>query len=326
MEVNNLLNINIDLIKEYEKNLDPRFPEQNKIPAKVLGFGEISTVLEIGENVEDKKFAYKRMPLFKNQNEIDDYEVLFNEYHEILREIGISAPNYSTLHFVENNRYIFYGIQEKVESNAVGNRVLNYLSEKEIHLLVIAILNSLKKVFEFNRKNSGKLEIGIDSQISNWALKSFNAEKPRITEDIELIYFDTNTPLVKKAGKEQLNPELFLRSAPSFLVWFIRKFFLKDVMERYYDFRLVIIDILANFYKEQRAEIIPSVLATVNKYIENELADFNINPITIKEVKSYYNEDAFIWRFYLSARKIDRLIHMLLHKDYPYILPSKIKR
>lgn len=314
------------MTKEFEKNLDPRFPEKNKIPARVLGYGEISTVLEIGDKDDDKKLAYKRMPLFNNQVEIDDYEILFKEYHQILDEIGIKSPKYRTLHFVENSRYIFYGIQEKVEYHTVGNRILSYANDQEIHVLVILILKSLKKVFDFNRRNKGKLEIGIDSQISNWSLKGFDYENPKITNEMELIYFDTNTPLIKKEGKEQLNPELFLRSAPSFLIWIIRKLFLKDVMERYYDFRLVIIDILANFYKEQKAEVIPSLVGTVNSYIEEELQEFNIKSITIKEVKSYYREDAFIWRFYLSARKFDRILHRLARKNYPYILPDNIKR
>ena len=52
-------------------------------------------------------------------------------------------------------------------------------------------------------------------------------------------------------GVEQLDPELFLRSAPSFLVWLLRLLFLKDVVDRYYDFHLVAVDLIANFYKEQ---------------------------------------------------------------------------
>jgi hypothetical protein len=44
-------------------------------------------------------------------------------------------------------------------------------------------------------------------------------------QEIELIYFDTSNPLMQKGGQEQLDPELFLRNAPSFLVWIIRLLF-----------------------------------------------------------------------------------------------------
>jgi hypothetical protein len=43
-------------------------------------------------------------------------------------------------------------------------------------------------------------------------------------------------------------------------------------------------------------------------------------------VWAYYREDARIWRLYLAFKKVDRFLHRLLGKDYPYILPDKIKR
>jgi hypothetical protein len=42
-------------------------------------------------------------------------------------------------------------------------------------------------------------------------------------------------------------------------MWIIRLLFLKDVMSRYYDPRQVTIDLIANFYREQRADLVPSL-------------------------------------------------------------------
>ena len=115
---------------------------------------------------------------------------------------------------------------------------------------------------------------------------------------------------MRKDGVEQLNPELFLRSTPSFLVWLIRLFFLEGVMTRYYDFRKVTIDLIANFYKEQRPEFIPMLIATANSFFAGEDAQSGIAPLTEKEIISYYKEDAMIWRVYLAFRKIDRFLHL----------------
>jgi hypothetical protein len=126
---------------------------------------------------------------------------------------------------------------------------------------------------------------------------------------------------------EQLNPELFLRSAPSFLAWLLRALFLSDVVNRYYDFRRVVIDLVANFHKEQRPDLVPDVIAAVNGFFAQETSDWSVQPITEQEVRSYYREDAFIWRFYLAARKVDRFLRTrLLGREYPYILPGKIQR
>ena len=151
-------------------------------------------------------------------------------------------------------------------------------------------------------------------------------EENEIPNRIELVYFDTSSPLLRKNGKELLDSELFLRSAPSFLVWIIRLFFLKDVMNRYYEFRKVAVDLIANFYKEQRPELIPEIVDTVNDFFFEEIREKGLDPITVKEVRAYYREDAWIWGIYLTFRKMDRFLHRLFGKDYPYILPDKITR
>ena len=179
--------------------------------------------------------------------------------------------------------------------------------------------------FDFNRRHKGELEVGFDGQISNWAIVNFS-ETQELDDQIELIYLDTSTPFVRQNGAEQLNPELFLRSAPSFLVWILRLLFLEDVMTRYYDRRQVAVDLVANFYKEQRADLVPGLVGTVNEFFSAEVQRGDFKPITVKEIKSYYREDAWIWRLYLAFRKVDRSLHRLVGKDYPYVLPGKIKR
>jgi len=128
-------------------------------------------------------------------------------------------------------------------------------------------------------------------------------------------------------GVEQLDTELFLRSAPSFLVWILRLLFLKDVVNRYYDFHRVAVDLVANLYKEHRADLIPDAIHVVNDFFASEARDLNIAPLTEKEVRDYYQEDAQIWSLYFTMRKMDRFLRTrVLRGEYPYILPEKIVR
>jgi hypothetical protein len=320
--------INFELLKKLEKELNPAEPENCSIPTKVLGYGEISTVIEIGTE-EDRNQAYKRMPMFKNIEESDNYLVLYKEYLEILSErIALNLVPSDIVMLPDESKGIVTGYitQEKLPSESIGHKAIHFLSPEHIQKLVLTVLIELKKVFEFNNKNNGTLELGIDGQISNWAIKNFDPKTIEQSENFELLYLDTSTPLIQKDGIEQLNPELFLRSAPSFLVWIIRWLFLEDVITRYYDFRKVVIDLIANFYKEQREDLIPGLLEIVNKFFDDEIQNESFKSITEKEVKSYYREDAWIWRIYLAFRKVDRFLHKLLGKHYPYILPEKIKR
>jgi len=98
-------------------------------------------------------------------------------------------------------------------------------------------------------------------------------------------------------------------------------------MTRYYDFHLVAVDVIANFYKEQRPDLIPELVDSVNRFFAAEAKELGMAPVTQKEVRSYYKQDAMIWRIYLNLRKLDRFLYTrILHKPYVYILPGKIKR
>ena len=81
-----------------------------------------------------------------------------------------------------------------------------------------------------------------------------------MSQDATLLYLDTSTPILRLNGVEQLNAELFLRSAPPYLAWILRLLFLQEVVTRYYDARKVTIDLIANFYKEQRPELVPELV------------------------------------------------------------------
>lgn len=317
--------IDAGLLQRFEAGLDPLHPHLSKIPAKIIGYGEMSTIFVISHPGQES-IAYKRMPIFRSPDEMENYERLFAEYSAELRNIGINIPESAAARVIpaEGNSVI-YNAQDRLPSASIGNALIQKLDENSVRLLFLCVLRDLKKVFTSNRERP-TLTFGIDGQISNWAIKDYQEGKP-VTKKTELFYIDTGTPLIRKDGIEQLNPELFLRSTPSFLVWLIRLFFLEDVMTRYYDFRKVTIDLIANFYKEQRPEFIPMLIETANSFFTGEKAQSDIAPLTEKEIVSYYKEDATIWRVYLAFRKIDRFLHLkILRKPYVYILPGKIKR
>lgn len=83
------LNIDRDLLKKFETGLDPRHPENGDVPARVIGYGEISTVLEFGAESRNN-LAYKRVPIFQNEEEVERYEALYKDYIQTMCDrIGI---------------------------------------------------------------------------------------------------------------------------------------------------------------------------------------------------------------------------------------------
>ncbi len=319
--------IDLTLLGEFEQGLNVRWPEKSRIPARVLGYGEISTVLEI-QAPHAQGWAYKRMSMFRSEAEALQYEALYHEYVGVLQnQIGIQVvPGELVRLRPQPGKVVVYIAQEKLPSESIGHRAIRYLSVSDVRQLVQAALLETKKVFDFNRAHAGELEVGFDGQISNWAIAGFDATARQLPGEIKVAYLDTSTPLLRTGGQEQLNAELFLRSAPFFLVWLLRLLYLEEVLTRYYDLRRVALDLVANFYKEQRADLVPALIDLVNTSFAAEVRAGTFQPWTAQEIAAYYKQDAQLWSVYLAARKADRFLHRLIGQAYPYILPEKIVR
>jgi len=316
-----------DLLQEFERGLDLLNPQASRIPCRVLGYGEISTVFEIQQQGLDG-LAFKRMGCFETLDELQPYVDTYLTYNRVLEsEVGLHLPPYGYALFVcESGRPVFYIIQQRLQPGSIGNNLLHQLDPPAVTGLFRSVLLELHKVWAYNQAHPD-CQVGIDGQISNWAAADFDPGRPDLGDGDSLLYIDTSTPLIRLGGVEQLNPELFLRSAPPYLVWVLRLLFVKDVMTRYYDPRKVTIDLLANFYKEQRPELIPDLVAAANAYFSSQGESLALEPITEKEVSDYYREDEVIWSLYLSFRRFDRFLRVkVLHRPYPYILPGKVKR
>lgn len=301
------MKINHELIHQFEKQLDPLNLQSSEIKARLIGFGEISSIFELEEQAG---IVFKRLPMFQNRTQAEDYLDKYHRYCHLLKQAGIVLPPDNSV-IVEKSLQltVLYFAQQKFEPGCIGNKLIHSLPENEIRVLVNKVLVAIYGVWEFNKNNPGN-EIAIDSQISNWVW---------LKDSDELFYIDTTTPLFRINGVEQLNPELLLTSAPSFGRAIIRKFFLKDVMNRYYDEKSVNIDLVANLYKEQKPELISLFLEEVNHFSET--------PLTEKEIADYYKEDKFIWQLFLALRKIDRWLYRYVYrKQYQFILPEKIER
>ena len=319
--------IDFDLLQEFETNLDPQFPEDGHIPCRVLGYGEISTVFELkAESMEG--LAFKRMSIFETQEELDKYIHAYQEYNHLLEEkIGIGLPPHG--HAIVRNpsgRPIFYIIQFKLPAHTIGNNAIHLLNRQGVSILFERVLQELLKLWSFNRRQTEYM-VSLDGQISNWVIEGFDPDTPELDEDKPLSYVDTSTPLYLVNGVEQFDPELVLRTTPRLLAVIIRQFFLEDVMTRYYDPRKVVIDILANFYKEQRADLIPELVFAANSFFADQGKELDIEPIEEQEISAYYREDAFIWSFLSTTRRFDRFLNLkIFRREYPYILPGKVIR
>lgn len=89
----------------------------------------------------------------------------------------------------------------------------------------------------------------------------------------------------------------------------------------------MIIDLVANFLKEQKSELVPGLVELVNTFFPTEVAGTGLTPITMKEIEEYYKDDASTWKLYLRVRKAHRFIKTkILRGYYAFILPDQVER
>ena len=301
------------LLHKFEEGLNPQRLEDSSVPADIIGYGEISTIFQIQGYPQT---AFKRLPLFSDRASAERYVALFNEYCGLLTRAGLRLPGQETLIVsIPGRPTVLYIAQEMLPAEWFGHHLLHRLENKEIKNLLEGIVTETAKVWDLNRSCGPGIQVALDGQISNWVRLEGNDEP-------YLMYIDTGTPLFRREGVEQLDAELFLKSAPGFLRWILRLFFVKDVFNRYYDLRQVFIDIAANLFKEQRPDLIPMTLDVINRHLSEDR-----DPILFEEVKEYYRTDRFIWTLFLAFRRIDRwMTTHVFGRRYEFILPGKIKR
>ena len=314
------MDINTKLLGEFEDSLNPAFPEKSGIPPEILGYGEISTTFFLASMPD---VAFKRMPPFGNSDQIKVYKAAVKKYCSLLTEIcGIRVADFAFYEFFNcHKEHILYVAQPRLSQETIGHNILKGGTRVELETMISALLERFIRLLKFNHENRQNASIGLDGQLSNWSFQ-FSGEN-----DTNPVYFDITTPLFRVNGQEQLDTEIFLKSCPSFLVWLVRWQFLHEILDRYHNLRMILIDIVANFYKEGRQDLIDPALSIINAYLGKNNLDARIPILEKVEIDSYYKNDAFIWSLFLSLRRFDRFMKTKLFRQrYNFILPDKIVR
>ncbi|HEX7603011.1 MAG TPA: DUF6206 family protein [Polyangiaceae bacterium] len=267
---------------------------------RVLGYGEISTVVAV--TVPEGTFACKRLPPFDSRARFDAYAGVFEAYVSSLRQGGVQAVE-SELHTLENadGRISAYCVQPILDPKELLPNRLRECTEDEARAIFRRILDAID--------GAVNPRLGLDGQLSNWTWRAG-----------ALGYLDLTTPLVRdEKGVDALDLDLFLASLPWALRGLVKWLFLKEIIDKYFVPRGIVLDLLGNLYKEQLEKLIPAFL--------EELGDRVAPALTVKEVRAYYQDDARTWGFLLAARRADRFWQRKVRRrTYPFLLPGPIAR
>jgi len=259
----------------------------------VLGYGEISVVFQ------QEAHALKRLAMTFDAPALRRYESVVAEYVDALRAAGVRVAA-TGMQVVDDDTLSAYLVQPLMSSDRLLPKALAAADEKEalrlFRLVVDAIMGATGPC------------LGIDGQLANWVLD----------EDGGLANIDISTPFLRnREGQDQFDFGLVYRTFP----WLTRgvvRLIGKSLVDKYFQPRGVLLDLLGNMHKERLTHLIPAFIQEVNQHVAP--------PITEKEAQSYYSEDARTYAVLQWLRRSERWVMRRFCCVYPYILAPPVDR
>jgi len=300
-----------ELIRETELRMRPQ------LKVNLLGFGEITRVLDLEggklplwcdpETGEPIRMVFKKMLPFPTREAAEHHAHWYMEYNRLLRdEVGIEVPPFDVrILGKEPGSVKVYMLQGRIDPERVCvGKFLEQLTPASASIIYGMILEEYSKVYSFNRKHAREgIQIGLDGQIPNWAIKEYRGSPETLTGKESLIYLDTTVPMIRLNGQDVINPEIYFQTLPTFAQKLIKALGLhKEVLNRYYNFRTIMLDFVSNFIVRHRPDLVPVLVELSNEAISSTFREEKWPPITEEEVWKYYREDVFIWRLWRSFK------------------------
>jgi len=294
------LELDASELGDLEARVERALTRGDRSELSVLGYGEVSTVL--GYDRGEERLAVKRLPLFWRASEWERYHAAFHDYLALLPRRGV-RPLPSKLAVVERDdgALAVWCVQPRLEAHCLLSKHLHDVSEARAVEVFERVLSAIATAVG--------PEVGLDGQLSNWVLVG-----------AELAYLDVTTPLLRDdRHAERLPIGVFLASLPWALRPVVRRFMLQGILDKYYEPRGVVLDLLGNLHKEKLERWLPRFL---------EIANARVSPrLSQDEVRRYYDSDARSWALLQRLRHMDRWWQTRVRrKVYPFLLPGSIER
>ena len=230
---------------------------------EIIGLGELSCV------VARQGLACKRLPPFGQRARYDAYAHLVDGYLRALRAAGVAVVETAAQVVEVDGEHVGWIVQRRVPADTLLNARLRAAPD-DLARHLPSILDHVDAC--------AAAGLGFDAQLSNWSV-----------EDGRPLLLDVTTPLMRDArGRDLLDTELFLAMLPALIRGLVRRFMLGDILDRYFDRRGVLLDIVGNLPDYGLERLTADALARVNARLDA--------PITAREVKSYRREQWWTWR------------------------------
>jgi hypothetical protein len=267
---------------------------------EVVGYGEITLV--VTWTVDGRRVACKRLPGLAGEAAFGAYRECVASYLARLAERGVVVPD-TVVEAVPrpDGTVTAYCVQPVLPASSLLPVRLQATAPGEAREIAAALVERIESCID--------PRLGLDAQLSNWAWI-----------DDGPVFLDISTPFIRdERGRESFDVELHLASVPWALRGAVRRFALSAILDKYYDLRGALLDLVGNLHKERLAQLLPDFLEAANRAAKPA--------ITAAEAARYYRDDARMWELLQRLRRADRWWQRTVRRrPYPFLLPPRIAR
>ncbi|MBW2737962.1 MAG: hypothetical protein JRE64_03740, partial [Deltaproteobacteria bacterium] len=151
------MDIDTQLLNQFEQELIPHDLSRSSIPAQIIGFGEISAIFQIG--AEDK-IIYKRIPIFPDLKTAKSYKQMYFEYCSLVKQAGINLPEDDAVIIeVPGHPVVIYFAQKRFDKQFFCHNLINILDEYDRIEMLEQIMSALTGIWNFNKEKKPDFEI-----------------------------------------------------------------------------------------------------------------------------------------------------------------------
>ncbi|OGQ95504.1 MAG: hypothetical protein A2284_00910 [Deltaproteobacteria bacterium RIFOXYA12_FULL_61_11] len=284
---------------------------------EVLAFGETSATLAL--RLGERDFACTRLAAFRSEATVERYRSLYEDYRGLLVEhLRLHLPE-ARIYSVPrpDGFFAIYEVQPRFPRERLCKELLLELDEAGLGGLLLAVLGLLGELARLNHY-SGDLQVGLDVRFTNWYLPpggGFDA----------LGYLGLGTPLIRRRGRELLEPDFWGTGLPPGLPWFLRRYWLRPTLDQYYRPRTGAVILLANLIEEHRSEALPGLLIQANAFLAASPLLSRLPPVTLGELHRRATLEAWTRSLLRNLRAGYRgFLRRVLHRGYQFFLPDDL--
>ena len=256
-----------------------------------IGAGEMTCVLSW------HGLACKRLPPLSDTTRLERHCALILEYVDRLEAAGIAVIDTAVQLAYRHGYAAAYVVQPQLERSTLVPVVMASMAPGPARALAGMVFDRVEL--------ANAVGIGLDANLSNWAVR-----------DGRPLYIDVSTPMLRDAaGRHRLDSDLFVSTMPVLLRGLVRRYFVKDLLDRYYVPRSVFENLIGDLPNSSLEALTSPLLEDVNARL--------LTPLTRAQIESYRREDRLTWGLIRWSLRLERRWRRLVRDgNPPHLIPS----